>query len=131
MTFFFFLMIRRPPRSPLFPYTTLFRSQFVPHHGKPPVRLPHKADIPVSAGQLPPPDDHMSDLGFLLRIVRVQFGALGMNFRVIAHLTKGLHQVFLLPQRRDRVRIFAHPLLPSFSGKMAGTETLNWPAANS
>src|SRR3712207_8547620 len=27
---FFFLMIRRPPRSPLFPYTTLFRS---PVHG--------------------------------------------------------------------------------------------------
>src|SRR5262249_62195985 len=25
-TFFFFLLIRRPPRSPLFPYTTLFRS---------------------------------------------------------------------------------------------------------
>src|SRR3712207_7448862 len=24
---FFFLMIRRPPRSPLFPYTTLFRSR--------------------------------------------------------------------------------------------------------
>src|SRR5437764_8755656 len=26
MSFFFFLMIRRPPRSTLFPYTTLFRS---------------------------------------------------------------------------------------------------------
>src|SRR2546422_10604895 len=26
-SFFFFLMIRRPPRSTLFPYTTLFRSQ--------------------------------------------------------------------------------------------------------
>src|SRR2546427_12962297 len=26
--FFFFLMIRRPPRSTLFPYTTLFRSVF-------------------------------------------------------------------------------------------------------
>ena len=25
---FFFLMIRRPPRSTLFPYTTLFRSIF-------------------------------------------------------------------------------------------------------
>src|SRR6266699_5473824 len=25
-TYFFFLMIRRPPRSTLFPYTTLFRS---------------------------------------------------------------------------------------------------------
>src|SRR5256885_16089715 len=35
--FFFFLMIRRPPRSTLFPYTTLFRScivfygVYVPH----------------------------------------------------------------------------------------------------
>src|SRR5687768_17766052 len=28
--FFFFLMIRRPPRSTLFPYTTLFRSQLCP-----------------------------------------------------------------------------------------------------
>src|SRR2546425_8036996 len=27
--FFFFLMIRRPPRSTLFPYTTLFRSHFL------------------------------------------------------------------------------------------------------
>src|SRR2546430_17708194 len=27
--FFFFLMIRRPPRSTLFPYTTLFRSVLV------------------------------------------------------------------------------------------------------
>src|SRR3712207_7789129 len=28
--FFFFLMIRRPPRSTLFPYTTLFRSLVAP-----------------------------------------------------------------------------------------------------
>src|SRR5260370_9502618 len=28
LLFFFFLMIRRPPRSTLFPYTTLFRSHF-------------------------------------------------------------------------------------------------------
>src|SRR5215204_7419055 len=27
LTIFFFLMIRRPPRSTLFPYTTLFRSR--------------------------------------------------------------------------------------------------------
>src|SRR5947208_14634163 len=27
VSFFFFLMIRRPPRSTLFPYTTLFRSR--------------------------------------------------------------------------------------------------------
>src|SRR5258708_39551161 len=30
---FFFLMIRRPPRSTLFPYTTLFRSGAVEHRG--------------------------------------------------------------------------------------------------
>src|SRR3989442_9333213 len=30
--FFFFLMIRRPPRSTLFPYTTLFRSQIADPH---------------------------------------------------------------------------------------------------
>src|SRR5256885_11123459 len=29
VSFFFFLMIRRPPRSTLFPYTTLFRSACV------------------------------------------------------------------------------------------------------
>src|SRR2546430_12049366 len=33
--FFFFLMIRRPPRSTLFPYTTLFRSEL---EGLPPLR---------------------------------------------------------------------------------------------
>src|SRR5687768_17965394 len=31
--FFFFLMIRRPPRSTLFPYTTLFRSDEDPAAG--------------------------------------------------------------------------------------------------
>src|SRR2546430_8395845 len=35
--FFFFLMIRRPPRSTLFPYTTLFRS---------PLALIRKALVP-------------------------------------------------------------------------------------
>src|SRR5256886_3928793 len=30
LSFFFFLMIRRPPRSTLFPYTTLFRSACAP-----------------------------------------------------------------------------------------------------
>src|SRR5205809_3440487 len=39
-SFFFFLMIRRPPRSTLFPYTTLFRSR----------RLPACAGAPVPGG---------------------------------------------------------------------------------
>src|SRR2546426_7619003 len=33
---FFFLMIRRPPRSTLFPYTTLFRSSRHPERGADP-----------------------------------------------------------------------------------------------
>src|SRR2546422_1634102 len=35
-------MIRRPPRSTLFPYTTLFRSP--PEHGWPAVQLPVRED---------------------------------------------------------------------------------------
>src|SRR5256885_16372996 len=39
-SFFFFLMIRRPPRSTLFPYTTLFRSREIRNgEQQPPPRL--------------------------------------------------------------------------------------------
>src|SRR3712207_8543632 len=38
---FFFLMIRRPPRSTLFPYTTLFRSE------PDPADHPHRPDVPL------------------------------------------------------------------------------------
>src|SRR2546421_12286269 len=38
--FFFFLMIRRPPRSTLFPYTTLFRSAVPPADRRPLRREP-------------------------------------------------------------------------------------------
>src|SRR3712207_8000503 len=40
--FFFFLMIRRPPRSTLFPYTTLFRS-YAPNQARP---RPHTDTAP-------------------------------------------------------------------------------------
>src|SRR5258708_33319822 len=42
---FFFLMIRRPPRSTLFPYTTLFRSQ-------PEAAAEHRFDVALRAGAL-------------------------------------------------------------------------------
>src|SRR5258705_9841141 len=42
MSFFFFLMIRRPPRSTLFPYTTLFRS------AHPRARAPARKRAPVA-----------------------------------------------------------------------------------
>src|SRR6478752_8572248 len=40
LLFFFFLMIRRPPRSTLFPYTTLFRSAGGVGHARPRRRAP-------------------------------------------------------------------------------------------
>src|SRR5437868_14394362 len=46
---FFFLMLRRPPRSPLFPYTTLFRS--VPPPSVPPTRF----QVPVASVSVSPP----------------------------------------------------------------------------
>src|SRR6476661_6175983 len=62
--FFFFLMIRRPPRSTLFPYTTLFRSGGA--------RVPRG----VAAGRLqrrPAPDlrseEHTSELQSHLNLV--------------------------------------------------------------
>src|SRR5256885_13074508 len=54
---FFFLMIRRPPRSTLFPYTTLFRSASLPAHG---AGLCGRADHP--GPQRPRSEEHTSEL---------------------------------------------------------------------
>src|SRR3712207_7931904 len=54
--FFFFLMIRRPPRSTLFPYTTLFRSQD---------ELVEEVGLPtpdLALGHDPPGDRSVEDL---------------------------------------------------------------------
>src|SRR2546430_7054979 len=45
VVFFFFLMIRRPPRSTLFPYTTLFRSGRAARGNDPP--RPGHGDEPL------------------------------------------------------------------------------------
>src|SRR5438270_8926897 len=53
---FFFLMIRRPPRSTLFPYTTLFRS----HH--PSVREGVADRAPEEAPRALRSEEHTSEL---------------------------------------------------------------------
>src|SRR5256885_9863905 len=45
-------MIRRPPRSTLFPYTTLFRSRM-----EPPVQVPRASRVKPAAMAAPEPDD--------------------------------------------------------------------------
>src|SRR5690349_24976813 len=59
ISFFFFLMIRRPPRSTLFPYTTLFRSGGRRSEKRPPEvhpRVPREAAEPGD----PPAGDRKS-----------------------------------------------------------------------
>src|SRR3712207_8565172 len=53
---FFFLMIRRPPRSTLFPYTTLFRSNLLSatcQHFTPCVSLPEAPGLSETAHWYP------------------------------------------------------------------------------
>src|SRR2546423_13651073 len=69
---FFFLMIRRPPRSTLFPYTTLFRSG---PRRRPPTRLSDSQ--PPSSHSFGPPiwesdnrsEEHTSELQSLAYLV--------------------------------------------------------------
>src|SRR3712207_8083291 len=59
--FFFFLMIRRPPRSTLFPYTTLFRSPapraLLGHHRR--TRHARHHDLARRGAHPPLPLDHL------------------------------------------------------------------------
>src|SRR5206468_12260869 len=65
-SFFFFLMIRRPPRSTLFPYTTLFRSRRSVTTTETP-QIHRAASMPVHAAMAaksfasPPPTIPMPD----------------------------------------------------------------------
>src|SRR2546429_7027370 len=79
LIFFFFLMIRRPPRSTLFPYTTLFRSMQVGgswREGKQGIHA-HKSDIPApcaaggwwQAAELGRSEEHTSELQSRLHLV--------------------------------------------------------------
>src|SRR5438034_11811688 len=68
--FFLFLMIRRPPRSTLFPYTTLFRSSAGPsswalrdYHASPPARQGGAAPgLATSSGERSRSEEHTSEL---------------------------------------------------------------------
>src|SRR5947199_7823419 len=68
MLFFFFLMIRPPPRSTLFPYTTLFRSPAI----RPSSRKKESAlsmDPPASCSPANGSEEHTSELQSLRHLV--------------------------------------------------------------
>src|SRR2546422_8585593 len=64
---FFFLMIRRPPRSTLFPYTTLFRSQAI-FHGRSQTEGACGA-FPAITPSAPRSEEHTSELQSRLHLV--------------------------------------------------------------
>src|SRR5690349_24582524 len=65
---FFFLMLRRPPRSTLFPYTTLFRSMFSEHpvelglRGREDLTLSELRSTPVYRELFHRSEEHTSEL---------------------------------------------------------------------
>src|ERR1019366_5107739 len=63
---FFFLMIRRPPRSTLFPYTTLFRSSWLSVH----------LDIPLFVEQVDVIDRHTG--GQMMKVL-LAYRTIGMS----------------------------------------------------
>src|SRR5258706_678572 len=67
ISIFFFLMIRRPPRSTLFPYTTLFRS----HHASATraVAFLDTVDAIDDAGRGERSEEHTSELQSLTNLV--------------------------------------------------------------
>src|SRR2546422_11231562 len=71
-SYFFFLMIRRPPRSTLFPYTTLFRSSLI---AKQPARYGFEVEpqSPLVFDEVTVPDarseEHTSELQSRLHLV--------------------------------------------------------------
>src|SRR2546422_5069162 len=65
-------MIRRPPRSTLFPYTTLFRSRYeLAHHGQADARAGHgRAAVPLEPPEpVPRSEEHTSELQSRLHLV--------------------------------------------------------------
>src|SRR2546425_5930875 len=113
-------MIRRPPRSTLFPYTTLFRSLVAPHHAAQPLhagvltrRLRLEREAPT-----PPPLTHLPLVSHEhLFVVREQ----GHSGRTEPrHLRYG--DGFVRRQcRRHGVRILAHPAMnPQLDATVSG-----------
>src|SRR5256884_5084361 len=68
---FFFLMIRRPPRSTLFPYTTLFRSLHLPRAGGVRAILYRQRSRVADAeiGEVRRSEEHTSELQSRLHLV--------------------------------------------------------------
>src|SRR3712207_9562241 len=89
MMIFFFLMIRRPPRSTLFPYTTLFRSVFVEDR---------QADLDLERHAV----GHAALLALLLVVLVLE--ADGLAAVVAERRAHGVERAAVVPGRRPGLR---------------------------
>src|SRR3712207_8351867 len=107
LSIFFFLMIRRPPRSTLFPYTTLFRSH--PDHRTGDPRGWHPA-LPATRGQFGPPTGGVHDsrgrlhAGPLLTAVRPDRKSTRLNS---SHANIS-YAVFCLKKKKKKKQLSTH-----------------------
>src|SRR5256884_4558154 len=62
-------MIRRPPRSTLFPYTTLFRSVDTGHAGAGPAPAQQRRHVAGAAAEVHRSEEHTSELQSRLHLV--------------------------------------------------------------
>src|SRR3712207_8889410 len=104
---FFFLMIRRPPRSTLFPYTTLFRSRHCDLHEWPPrvsvlqprtleaARPVAKPQPPIIGGTMSRSEEHTSELQSRQYLVcRLLLEKKKLKHVCSANLTLPLHTMY-------------------------------------
>src|SRR2546422_4244761 len=99
-------MIRRPPRSTLFPYTTLFRSDLA-HHGK---LVAHLEKDLETLGELLDPEVGLGQTGEHFRVV-------GLDLVLVALVASGLHvgdgaRVVFLPEIVAAEREVEPPVAP-------------------
>src|SRR2546429_2179479 len=99
-------MIRRPPRSTLFPYTTLFRSRAAPSAARFPARAPERtrANVPVRTDRSSAhnrSEEHTSELQSRLHLV----------CRLLLEKKKKLRSI--ISRRYTRIEIHSH--LPSLT----------------
>src|SRR5689334_23804821 len=97
---FFFLMIRRPPRSTLFPYTTLFRSDLEPHHHTPMHALARMFHIDIRARdrkstRLYSSHSSISYAVFCLKKKKKK-NCNNMNIHIYKHSSISLHITYIL-----------------------------------
>src|SRR5260221_2817016 len=98
--YFFFLMIRRPPRSTLFPYTTLFRSRIDLQHQK------LYTTQPESGGTL---DIAIVGLGCRFPQARDPLGETDRkSTRLNSSHTVISYAVFCLKKKKDMTLIYTH-----------------------